>query len=339
MTAATGTEGNGAYVSTGKLPDVDAVRRHLETAYERHRSVDDGEVADYIPALAAASPQSFGACIAGVGGQTVCVGDATVPFSIQSVSKPFVFALVCDAIGAAKAAELLGTNATGLPFDSVMAVELNSSRTMNPLVNAGAIATTSLLPGSTMEDKWEHVLEGLSRFAGRPLVMDQAVYDSESATNLRNRGIAHLLESYGRITFDPDAATEVYTRQCSVLVTAEDLAVMGATLADGGVNPRTGIRVIAQGLCRRVLAVMATAGLYEESGEWLYEVGLPGKSGVSGGIVTVSPGKGGLGTWSPPLDHQGNSVRGRLLTTEIAEALGLHIFASDVHPDAGSAAR
>jgi glutaminase len=208
---------------------------------------------------------------------------------------------------------------------------------MNPLVNAGAIATTSLLPGSTVEDKWEHVLEGLSRFAGRPLVMDQAVYDSESATNLRNRGIAHLLESYGRITFDPDAATEVYTRQCSVLVTAEDLAVMGATLADGGVNPRTGIRVIAQGLCRRVLAVMATAGLYEESGEWLYEVGLPGKSGVSGGIVTVSPGKGGLGTWSPPLDHQGNSVRGRLLTTEIAEALGLHIFASEVHPDVGSA--
>jgi glutaminase len=337
VTASAGTDGGGAYVSTGELPAIEAVRGHLEAAYQRHRSVDDGEVADYIPALAAASPQAFGACIAGVGGQTVSVGDATVPFSIQSVSKPFVFALVCHAIGPDRAAELLGTNATGLPFDSVMAVELNNSRTMNPLVNAGAIATTSLLPGATVEDKWAHVLDGLSRFAGRPLVMDQGVYDSESATNLRNRGIAHLLESYGRITFDPDAATEVYTRQCSLLVTAEDLAVMGATLAGGGVNPRTGTRVIAQGLCRRVLAVMATAGLYEESGEWLYEVGLPGKSGVSGGIVTVSPGKGGLGTWSPPLDHQGNSVRGRLLTTEIAEALGLHIFASDVHPDVGSA--
>ena len=166
--------------------------------------------------------------------------------------------------------------------------------------------------------------------------MDQAVYESESATNLRNRGIAHLLESYGSITFDPDDATEVYTRQCSLLVTAEDLAVMGATLADGGVNPRTGERVIAMAHCRRVLAVMATAGLYEESGEWLYEVGLPGKSGVSGGIVTVSPGKGGLGTYSPPLDDQGNSVRGRMLTTQIAEALGLHIFASDVHPDVGT---
>ena len=293
-------------------------------------------MADYIPALAAAPRDLFGACIVGVAGQTVAVGDTAVPFSIQSVSKPFVFALVCQAVGPQRAAELLGVNATGLAFDSVMAIELNDSRTMNPMVNAGAIATTSLVPGSTVEDKWASVLEGLSRFAGRPLEMDQEVYESEAATNLRNRGIAHLLESYERITFDPDDATEVYTRQCSLLVTAEDLAVMGATLADGGVNPRTGERVIEMAHCRRVLAVMATAGLYEESGEWLYEVGLPGKSGVSGGMVTVSPGKGGLGTYSPPLDDQGNSVRGRLLTTQIAEALGLHIFASDVHPDVGS---
>ena len=162
------------------------------------------------------------------------------------------------------------------------------------------------------------------------------MYESEAATNLRNRGIAHLLESYGQHHFDPDDATEVYTRQCSLSVTAEDLAVMGATLADGGVNPRTGKRVIATAHCRRVLAVMATAGLYEDSGDWLYEVGLPGKSGVSGGIVTVAPGKGGLGTYSPPLDDQGNSVRGRMLTTQMAEALGLHIFASDVHPDVGA---
>ena len=327
---------DGVFVSTGQLPRPEAVRHHLEAAYERHRSVDDGKVADYIPALAQASPLAFGACIAGVAGQTISVGDATTPFSIQSVSKPFVFALVCEAIGPRRAGELLGTNATGLPFDSVMAVELNRSRTMNPLVNAGAIATTSLLPGSTVEEKWAHVVEGLSAFAGRPLRLDQDVYRSEAATNLRNRGIAHLLESYGSITFDPDDATEVYTRQCSLSVTAEDLAVMGATLADGGVNPRTGKRVIAMANCRRVLAVMATAGLYEESGEWLYEVGLPGKSGVSGGIVTVSPGKGGLGTYSPPLDEQGNSVRGRLLTTQIAEVLGLHIFASAVHPDVGS---
>jgi glutaminase len=309
------------------------VLHHLQTAYEQHRNVDEGAVADYIPALAEASADAFGACIAGVGGQTVSVGDAQVPFSIQSVSKPFVYALVCDALGPSRAAELLGTNATGLPFDSVMAVELNASRTMNPLVNAGAIAATSLVPGSSVAEKWKHVLDGLSRFAGRALTMDQSVYESEASTNLRNRGIAHLLESYGRITFDPDEATEVYTRQCSVLVTAEDLAVMGATLGNGGVNPITGERVIGLGICRRVLAVMATAGLYEESGEWLYEVGLPGKSGVSGGIVTVSPGKGGMGTYSPPLDEQGNSVRGRLLTTQVAEALGLHIFASTTHQE------
>ena len=251
-------------------------------------------MADYIPALAQAPRHAFGACIAGVNGQTIAVGDATTPFSIQSVSKPFVFALVCDSDRRAIApASCSGRTPPGLPFDSVMAVELNDSRTMNPLVNAGAIATTSLLPGSTVEDKWAHVLEGLSGFAGRPLSLDQAVYESEAATNLRNRGIAHLLESYGSITFDPDDATEVYTRQCSLSVTAEDLAVMGATLADGGVNPRTGKRVIAMAHCRRVLAVMATAGLYEESGEWLYEVGLPGKSGVSGGIVTVVTREGG----------------------------------------------
>ena len=159
-----GTEGGGeAYISTGQLPAVEAVRRHLEAAHERHRSVDDGEVADYIPALAAASPHAFGASIAGVSGQTISIGDAAVPFSIQSVSKPFVFALVCDALGPDRARDLLGTNATGLPFDSVMAVELNASRTMNPLVNAGAIATTSLLPGATTEDKWAYVLDGLSR--------------------------------------------------------------------------------------------------------------------------------------------------------------------------------
>ena len=260
------------------------------------------------------------------------IGDADHPFSIQSVSKPFVFALVCEAIGAQEARARLGANATGLPFNSVMAVELNDSRTMNPMVNAGAIATTSLVPGRTADEKWAHVLDGLSAFAGHRLELDEDVYASELANNLRNQGIAHLLDSYGRMGFDPDEATEVYTRQCSLRVTAEDLAVMGATLADGGVNPRTGDRVIAARHCKRVLAVMATAGLYEHSGDWMYEVGLPGKSGVSGGIVTVSPGKGGLGTYAPPLDAQGNSVRGQLLTRLLAERLGLNIFTSDAAP-------
>jgi glutaminase len=315
-------------VSTGRLPREKVVRQVLVESYERYRSVDDGVVADYIPALARVRPELFGACLVSADGRVAATGDADYRFSIQSVSKPFVFALVCDAIGHDEARRKLGVNSTGLPFNSVMAIELNADRTMNPMVNAGAIATASLVPGATAEDKWRNILDGLSRFAGRRLEMDGEVYQSEAATNLRNQGIAHLLDSYGRLYFDPDEAADVYTRQCSLMVCAEDLAVMGATLADGGVNPRTGVRVIAAAICKRVLAVMATAGLYERSGEWMYDIGLPGKSGVSGGIVTVSPGKGGLGTFSPRLDSAGNSVRGILLTKHLSERLGLNIYTS-----------
>jgi glutaminase len=264
-----------------------------------------------------------------VRGRIFSIGDSKREFSIQSVSKPFVFALVLQAIGVESARRRLGVNSTGLPFNSVMAVELNDERTMNPMVNAGAIATTSLIPGATADDKWHHIQTGLSRFAGRPLEIDPDVYESESETNLRNQGIAHLLDSYDRMYFDPDQATDVYTRQCSLNINAEDLAVMGATLADGGVNPLTGEHVVDAYLCTRVLAVLATAGLYEKSGEWLYEIGLPGKSGVSGGIVTMAPGKGGLATYSPRLDEAGNSVRGQLVTKYLSENLGLNLFASE----------
>jgi glutaminase len=315
-------------VSTGTLPSLPAVQALLEEAHGRYREVDAGAVADYIPALASVDPELFGACIAAVDGRIVGVGDVDALFSIQSVSKPFVFALVCQSIGSVEARLKLGVNSTGLPFNSVMAIELSEDRTMNPMVNAGAIATTSLVPGDTADEKWQWILAGLSRFAGRALAVDEQVYESESATNLRNEGIAHLLESYGRLYFDPVAATDIYTRQCSLLVTAADLAVMGATLADGGVNPITGERVIDAAHCKRVLAVLATAGLYERSGEWLYETGLPGKSGVSGGIVTIAPGKGGLGTYSPRLDEAGNSVRGQRLTKHLSEKLGLNLFAS-----------
>ena len=316
-------------VSTGELPSPAEVRDAVTGAFERYRTNSDGNVADYIPALASASPELFGICVVGARGRSFEIGDVETEFSIQSVSKPFVFALVCDAIGYEAARQRLGVNSTGFPFNSLMAVELNDDRTMNPLVNAGAIATTSLVPGTTAEQKWEHVQDGLSRFAGRQLTVSQAVYESESATNLRNQGVAHLLESYGRLYFDPVHATDIYTRQCSVEVTVHDLAVMAATLANGGVNPTTGERVIGPGVCRRVLAVMATAGLYELSGDWLYEIGVPGKSGVSGGIVTASPGKGGLATFSPPLDAAGNSVRGQLVTKDLAERLGLNLFASE----------
>lgn len=315
-------------VSTGELPTEADVQEAVTAAHALAREVHEGDVADYIPALAAADPEALGIAIVGTRGGMFAAGDAEVGFSIQSVSKPFAFALVCDAIGAEEARAKLGVNGTGLPFDSVMAVELNEQRTMNPMVNAGAIATTSLVPGADPDERWDHLVAGLSRFAGRRLEVDEEVYASESATNLRNRGIAHLLEGYGFLYGDPDEATDLYTRQCSLRVTTVDLAVMGATLADGGVNPITGERVIDPVTAKRVLAVLATAGLYERSGDWLFDIGLPGKSGVSGGIVTVSPGKGGLAVWSPPLDAAGNSVRGQLVTRYLSDALGLNLFAS-----------
>lgn len=317
-----------AAVSTGRLPPGEAVVALVREAHERYRGVPDGTVADYIPALAKASADWFGVCVAGVDGGVYEIGDAAREFSIQSISKPFVFALVCQALGGGRAREAVGVNATGLPFNSVMAIELNADRTMNPMVNAGAIATTSLAPGANAEERWRFVREGLSRFAGRELRMDEEVYASEAATNQRNQGIARLLHGYGRMYSDPDEATDIYTRQCALNVTAHDLAVMGATLADGGVNPVTKERVVDAERCRRVLAVMATAGLYEQSGDWLYEVGLPGKSGVAGGLVTIAPGKGGLGVFSPPLDGAGNSVRGQLVTRFLSERLGLNLFAS-----------
>ena len=308
-------------VSTGELPQTEQVRDAVTEAYERYRSQRRRCRRGLHPrAGERIAWRCSGSAWSGSRRRFFEIGDVETAFSIQSVSKPFVFALVCEAIGYEAARHRLGVNSTGFPFNSLMAVELNDERTMNPLVNAGAIATTSLVPGDTADEKWERIRDGLSRFAGRELTLSKDVYESESATNMRNQGIAHLLASYERLYFDPDEATDIYTRQCSLDVTAHDLAVMAATLANGGVNPMTGERVIVAGVCRRVLAVMATAGLYELSGDWLYEIGMPGKSGVSGGIVTVSPGKGGLATFSPPLDAAGNSVRGQLVTKYLGRA-------------------
>ncbi len=237
-------------VSTGVLPPDTDVQALISAGYERYRHLDEGAVADYIPALAAASPTAFGVCVAGVYGRLFSIGDADQEFAIESISKLFVFALVCHTLGREEARRKLGVNSTGLPFNSVMAIELNVDRTMNPLVNAGAMATTSLVPGTTAEEKFESIVAAMSRFAGRRLVMDDEVYESEAATNDRNRGIAHLLDGYGRMYCDPDLATDVYTRQCSVRVSARDLAVMGATLANGGVNPVTGEQAIDARYCK-----------------------------------------------------------------------------------------
>lgn len=317
------------FVSTGRLPPADQVAQLVTEAHERFRDNREGACSTVYPALARVPAELFGICVVGVNGGVYAAGDADVEFSIMSVAKPFVFALVCELVGAEAARRRLGVNATGLPFDSLGAVEQSRDGRTNPMVNAGAIAATSLAPGADAEARWRFLCDGLSRFAGRELALDDEIYASASATNHRNQAIARLLRSYGQIAGDPAEAVDLYTRQSSLGVTARDLAVMGATLADGGVNPVTKARVVEAATCRHALAVMTTAGLYETSGDWLWDVGLPGKSGIGGGIVTVSPGKGGLGTFAPLLDKAGNSVKGQLAAAFLSRRLGLDLYASE----------
>ncbi len=334
-TGAENDEPSESFVSTGHLPPEELVKAWVDDAHERFKSVADGKNSDVYPALARAPSGLFGICVAGTGGDVYAVGDADHEFTIMSVSKPFVFALVCQALGHEEARRKLGVNATGLPFNSLTAIERSGDGRTNPMVNSGAIATTSLVTGATADARWRFIHEGLSRFAGRTLPLNEEVYASATATNFRNQSIARLLQTYGRIYMDPAEATDLYTRQCSLNVSARDLAVMGATLADGGVNPLTRERLVDPIICHYTLAVMATAGLYETSGDWLFDIGLPGKSGIGGGIVTVSPGKGALGTFAPPLDAAGNSVKGQLVAKFLSQRLGLDLFLSAPYGESG----
>ena len=316
------------HVSTGHLPSTEYVKNLVIEAYERFKLNTEGENSKVYPALEVMPQELFGICVAGVDGELYEAGDTNHEFSIMSVSKPFIFALICQEIGAEQARKLIGANATGLAFNSLAAVERSSDGRTNPMVNAGAIATTSLVPGSTLDSKWQFIHRGLSNFAGRELPLNEEVYVSASKTNHRNQSIARLLHSFNRVYCDPADAVELYTKQCSLNVSAHHLAIMGATLADGGVNPITKKRVVDADVCHYALAAMATAGLYETSGDWLYEIGLPGKSGIGGGIVAVSPGKGGLGTFAPPLDPAGNSVKGQLAAKFLSQSLGMDLFVS-----------
>jgi glutaminase len=318
----------GRYVSTGHLPSPRQVQDAVDEAYGMYRSEAAGENSQTYPALARVPAGLFGICVAGTSGSIYRAGDTEHEFTIMSVAKPFVFALVCEALGAEEVRQKLGVNATGLPFDSLASVERSTDGRSNPMVNAGAIAAVSLVPGDSSEAKWLFIQEGLSRFAGRELALSDEVYASASAANHRNRAIANILASRGRIYSDPTEAVDLYTRQSCLRTSAEDLAVLGATLADGGVNPVTGRQVITAAVCQHALAVMATAGMYQTSGDWLFDVGVPAKSGIGGGIVAVSPGKGGLGTFSSLLDRAGNSVRGQLAATHLSKTLGLSLFTS-----------
>ena len=317
------------YVSTGHLPPADNVRLLVNEAYERFRTNADGELSRVYPSLAAVDPDRFGICVSNTRGQTAAAGDADVEFSIMSVAKPFVFALMCARHGPDTVARSVGVNATGRKFNSVAAIEDRPDGRTNPMVNPGAIATTSMAPGADLDEKWRFIQDGLSRFAGRELSLDEEIFESASATNAINRAIGDLLRSYGRLATDSEETVGLYTRQSCLRVTARDLAVMAATLASGGVNPLTGEKVVDQVSCRSALIVMATAGLYETSGEWLYTIGLPGKSGIGGGILMVSPGKGGLGTFAPRLDAAGNSVKGQLAAAFLSRQLGLDLFVSE----------
>jgi glutaminase len=307
------------------------VRPIATSAHQKFAALTDGKNADYIPFLASVPSHLFGIAIALTDGTLIEVGDSAYEFAIESISKVFTLALVIEQIGSEALRQKVGADATGLPFNSVIALELHSGKPLSPLVNAGAMSTASLVQGKGAEDRWRQILDVQSRFAGRPIQLSDEVNTSEQTTNFHNRGIAWLLYSAGAMYSDPLEACDIYTRGCSTLISARDLAVMGATLAAGGVNPLTQERVVQSENVPHILAEMTMEGLYTASGDWLYSVGLPGKSGVGGGILAIAPGKLAIAAFSPPLDKAGNSVRGQQAIASISQQLGLNIFKQGVH--------
>jgi glutaminase len=299
----------------------------VNDAYAKFKSLQEGKNADYIPALAKVDPNIFGIALITVDGKIYSTGDLTSEVSIQSISKVFTMALVMEEQGTDAILNNMGVDATGQPFNSIVAVEQYKGSEMNAMVNPGAITATSMVSGSSREEVWNKILGCYSNFAGRSLLVNQEVFKSESETNQRNQAIAMLMYAYAHIKDKPLQACDIYTEQCSVNVNAKDLAEMAATLANGGKNPITGKQCMKTANVPEVLAVMATAGLYDDSGKWLYATGLPGKSGVGGGIIAVSPGKFGIAVISPPLDAAGNSVKAQKAIADISNALGGNPYA------------
>jgi glutaminase len=302
-------------------PTQDPINAALGRAYARFKGLQEGSNADYIPALAKVDSNVYGIALVTTDGRVYTTGDIKTEVSIQSISKVFTMARVFQESGEAAVRDNIGVDATGQPFNSIEAIEQHKGAEMNPLVNAGAITITSMIKGADEAAKWKDIEGTLDAFAGRSLSVNQEVYRSEAETNQRNQAIGMLMYAYEHIKSDPKQAVDLYTRQCSVNVNAVDLATMAATLANGGVNPVTGSRVLDSKFVPGVLAVMATAGLYDDSGKWLFKTGLPAKSGVGGGLIAVSPGKFGIAVISPPLDKAGNSVRGQRAIAEISQAL------------------
>jgi len=299
----------------------------VNAAYAKFKDLKEGKNADYIPALAAVDPNIYGIALVTTDGKLYTAGDLTSEVSIQSISKVFTMAKVIEEQGPDAILNNMGVDATGQAFNSIVAVEQYKGAEMNAMVNPGAITATSMLSGASRDDIWTKLLAWYGDFAGRPLTVIQDVFKSESDTNQRNQAIAMLMYAYGHIKSNPLQACDIYTEQCSVGVNAKDLAEMAATLANGGKNPVTGKVCVSSANIPKILAVMATAGLYDDSGKWLYATGLPGKSGVGGGVIAVSPGKFGIAVISPPLDAAGNSVKAQKTITEISNALGGNPYA------------
>lgn len=303
-----------------------AVHDQLAEIHAAYSDLDEGHIADYIPELADANREHFGIAGVGVKGRIIEIGDTTVPFTIQSISKPFVYGLALEDHGRDGVLERVGVEPSGEAFNAIVLDEV-SNRPFNPMINSGAIATTGLIQGRDQVERLHRVITMLSTFAGRDLQVDSATFFSERATGDRNRAIAHLMRSSGMLPDgDIDELLELYFQQCSVLVTCRDLAVMSATLANGGVNPVTGERALAQRYVKDVLSIMLSCGMYDYSGEWAYRVGVPAKSGVSGGITAVLPGQAGIAVFSPPLDAKGNSLRGIQVFEELSSRFSLHFM-------------
>jgi glutaminase len=304
-------------------PDYDAL---IKQAHQKYKNNNDGKVADYIPALATYSPQNFAITIATVDGKIYQTGDVKKAFPMESLSKVFTMALAMEQHGPKEVLDKLGANATGLPFNSGLAVELTKGAPENPLVNAGAMSTVSLVEAKDKTDRWNKILNNLNAWADASLTVNDPVFKSEMDTNQHNQALAQLMESYNSFYGDTREAVEIYTRQCSVDVTTEQLAKMGAVLANNGKSPYTGKQLLNEKYVPQVLAEMAIAGLYDGSGKWLYTVGLPAKSGVGGGMVAVVPGKYAIAVYSPPLDSAGNSVRAQQTIEYVAQATQSNLF-------------
>ena len=306
------------------------IQQLLEDMHARLASVTDGAVATYIPELARANPDWFGICLATATGSIYEVGDTGQLFTIQSISKPLVYGLALEDQGRTEVLRKVGVEPTGDAFNSI-SLDPGTGRPKNPMINAGAIASTGLVAGRTPEIRFERMLAALSRYAGRELTVDEAVYRSESETGFRNRAIGYMLRNFSILEEDPTPTLELYFRQCAIAVNCRDLALMAATLANRGVNPVTGKQAVRGEYVESILSVMGSSGMYDYAGEWIYRVGMPAKSGVAGGVIAVLPGQLGIGVFSPRLDARGNSARGILVCDELSRRLDLHLFN---HPSA-----